>query len=118
MHKKISRIFLGTLFILMSASSIAMTDHPADILKKGRSSQRQIPGNGAITREVTVQRISMPGAIITSFGKDVCVGIIPETVDGYRVTGIADNAFSYCTGLTEITIPESVETISSSAFAC
>ena len=46
---------------------------------------------------------------------------IPATVtyDGvtYSVTKIGDNAFSYCFGLTSVTIPNSVTTIGSSAFS-
>jgi hypothetical protein len=117
-NKRYVRIFMGTLFILMSASLIAKSDNPADIPTKGRSPQRQFTESGAITREMTDRRVSMPGAIITSFGRDTTVGVIPESIDGYKVTGIADNAFSCCTGLTEITIPESMEAIGSSAFAC
>ena len=41
---------------------------------------------------------------------------IPETVDGQRVTAIADNALRG-TDLTSVTIPEGVETIGKSAFS-
>lgn len=117
MNKKYVLIFLGTLFILMPASIIAKSDNTADIPIKERAPLRQPPGKCAIPREMPIGSVSMPEAIITSFSKDVCVGVIPENIDGYKVTGIADNAFSCCTGLTEITIPESVEIIGSSAFA-
>ncbi|MCD7709850.1 MAG: leucine-rich repeat domain-containing protein [Porphyromonadaceae bacterium] len=46
--------------------------------------------------------------------------IVPETVTynsvTYPVTSIGDWAFQYCTGLTQITIPESVTSIGSGAF--
>ena len=41
---------------------------------------------------------------------------IPETIDGYPVTSIGEKAFSGCTGLTSITIPDGVTSIGSSAF--
>ena len=37
--------------------------------------------------------------------------IIPKYVDGYKVTGIGNSAFWYCTSLTSITIPEGVTSI-------
>ncbi len=42
--------------------------------------------------------------------------IIPSTLGGYRVTSIGGGAFSGCTGLTSITIPDSVTSIGSNAF--
>ena len=42
---------------------------------------------------------------------------IPETIDGYPVTSIGEKAFSGCTGLTSITIPDGVTSIGSSAFS-
>ena len=41
---------------------------------------------------------------------------IPETIYGYPVTGIAENAFYGCIGVSDIIIPDSVITIGSNAF--
>ncbi|WP_456108290.1 leucine-rich repeat protein [Ruminococcus sp.] len=42
---------------------------------------------------------------------------IPEEIDGKRVTSIGYSAFSGCTNLTEITIPNSITSIEESAFS-
>ena len=41
---------------------------------------------------------------------------IPEYVGKYKVTAIGEKAFSECTGLTEINLPQTVETIGTRAF--
>ena len=41
---------------------------------------------------------------------------IPSTLGGYKVTSIGDGAFSWCIGLTRVTIPYSVTSIGNSAF--
>jgi hypothetical protein len=41
---------------------------------------------------------------------------IPDTVDGYRVTAIANSAFSYCDELRGVVLPDSLESIGSQAF--
>ncbi len=43
--------------------------------------------------------------------------IIPSTHEGLPVTAIGDDAFSYCTGLTSIEIPDSVTSIGDYAFS-
>ena len=42
--------------------------------------------------------------------------VIPDTIDGYTVTTIGNEAFSWCTALTSIDIPDSVTTIGDEAF--
>ncbi len=41
---------------------------------------------------------------------------IPASLDGYAVTNIGNYAFSYCTGLTEVIIPDSVTSIGANPF--
>lgn len=43
--------------------------------------------------------------------------IIPEKIDNVPVTKIADDAFSYCSGITGITLPDSLQSIGSGAFS-
>lgn len=43
--------------------------------------------------------------------------IIPNEIDGYRVTRIGDSAFSVCSSLSSVTIPESVTSIGANAFS-
>ena len=43
--------------------------------------------------------------------------VIPESIDGYTVTAIGDEAFIVCGALTSIVIPDSVTTIGARAFA-
>jgi len=59
--------------------------------------------NGTIT--ITGGCPTSPGALI-----------IPETINGLPVTTVGDRAFSHCTRLTSITIPNSVTNIGSQAF--
>ena len=42
---------------------------------------------------------------------------IPSRIDGFPVTRIGDEAFSDCSGLTSVTIPDSVKSIEAGAFS-
>ena len=56
---------------------------------------------------ITITGYTGPGGAVT----------IPSTIDGLPVTTIGDYAFSWCSDLTSVTIPNSVTTIGESAFA-
>ena len=50
----------------------------------------------------------------TGAGGDV---VVPDMIDGLPVTTIGESAFSGCTGLTSITLPNSITSIGSKAFS-
>ncbi|MBQ5334391.1 MAG: leucine-rich repeat domain-containing protein, partial [Oscillospiraceae bacterium] len=56
-------------------------------------------------------------AVVTSCDKAAATVIIPAKVDGLPVTSIGNSAFSNCTGLTSITIPDGVTSIGKLAFS-
>ena len=56
------------------------------------------------------------GATITGYEGSETNIVIPETVDGYKVTGISWRAFEGNTDITSVTIPSSVTVIEEAAF--
>ena len=81
---------------------------------------------------ITIEGVEMTFGIISEEEKTVQVGIgdtpaidrnmtgivtIPSTVEGYRVVAIGDFAFSGCSQLTYVRIPEGVKTIGENAFS-
>ncbi len=68
--------------------------------------------SGYLTYTITDNEVSITDCD-TSISGEL---IIPDSLDGYPVIKIGANSFSDCTGLTSITIPDSVTNIDSSAF--
>ena len=67
-----------------------------------------------------VAKVKQATVIAKSSGKYSGEVVIPESVEyegsAYSVTSIGDRAFSFCFGLTSVTIPNSVTSIGSEAF--
>ena len=84
------------------------------------SNDSPIPGNHLYTKELTFEPHSdLSGYTVTGLdgipsSTDI---VIPDTYNGYPVTAIAPSAFKGYTGLTSITIPDSVTSIGSSSFS-
>ena len=57
------------------------------------------------------------GTIMNVKDKGIKTAIIPDKIAGVSVTTIGDSAFSGCSSLTSVTIPNSVTTIGDSAFS-
>ncbi|MBQ6266131.1 MAG: leucine-rich repeat protein, partial [Clostridia bacterium] len=63
---------------------------------------------------------SVDGGTLSIVGCDTSASghiVVPDTIEGYPVSGIGGGAFMNCSGITEITIGESVQAIDSSPFA-
>ncbi|MBR2476608.1 MAG: leucine-rich repeat domain-containing protein [Clostridia bacterium] len=72
----------------------------------------------AATSGIYTYTVSGSKATITDCDTSASGAItIPNKLGNYKVVAIGDSAFEYCTGLTSITIPDSVTTIGDSAFS-
>ena len=65
-----------------------------------------------ITYEIAGNEVTITGCDTSISGAH----IIPDIIEGYPVTKIADSAFRSCKNITSITIPNSVSSIGNSAF--
>ena len=70
--------------------------------------------NGIYTYTVSNGKVTITDCSTSVSGNIV----IPETLGGYPVTSIGDEAFYDCISLTSITIPNSVTSIGDGAFLC
>ena len=72
---------------------------------------------GSERQEVLFYRVGDTGATVANCD-DAVEGevVIPDEIEGLPVTAIGDIAFSRCTNLTSITIPDSVTSIGDDAF--
>ena len=78
-----------------------------------------VTGNMTLVAAWMPQLLVSPEGVLTGLteaGKSAEIIEIPETYNGVTITGIGSSAFSGCTGLTSITIPDSVKSIGERAF--
>jgi hypothetical protein len=80
----------------------------ADTLSASETTQ----GSKAFTYTLSTDKT----AVITKYSGTEATVEIPESLDGYTVTAIGDNAFNGHENLTKITIPDSVTSIGAGAF--
>lgn len=81
-----------------------------------RISEEAIPATGSLGLKYIKNTDNM-SCTITGIGdcKDLMV-VIPNVIDGYRVTSIGNSAFTHCTSITHVFIPISVTNIGEEAF--
>ncbi len=70
----------------------------------------------ATTSDGLVYSISNREATITGYTGSATELVIPSTIEGYPVTSIGNESFSWCKSLTSITIPKGITTIGNDAF--
>ena len=73
-------------------------------------------GSTAVDQGEWKYEVRNGGAVITKPGQTSGAVTIPSMIDGYPVRGIGDYAFASYSGLTSVTIPDSVTSIGSGAF--
>jgi hypothetical protein len=74
-------------------------------------------GSGQTEISTGLRTLTVNGSImITEYDCSKDVIVIPDTINGLPVTNIGDGAFSDCTNLTSVTIPDSATSIGEDAF--
>lgn len=105
---KIKRLFYSALGLVMSVSLL-----PTAVLNT--SALPETAGeltDGTFTYELVGGSYTIVQCDPTAIVKEV-----PELRNGYAVTAIGDQAFTGCTKISELTIPDTVKTIGEAAFA-
>ena len=94
--------------------NIIMFDDP-----ENEYTEHEVTAGSASTTIATIGTsvLDYSSGVVTGYIEEHEAYIIANEVDGVETTAIGEGAFSGCTGLTSITIPDSVTTIDSNAFS-
>ena len=93
----------------------SVNDDNTTVTVAGYPSGRKPTGDLTIPESVTFRGCPYPVTSIGDEAFDGCSGLTRVTI-GNSVTSIGDYAFGWCSGLTSVTIPNSVTSIGGSAF--
>jgi uncharacterized protein YjdB len=104
----------GTTVVQTTGSSVSVNDESSD---KTKSSVVDVTTDSAVSVTDTSEFgfDSATGTIRWYTGSDSEL-VIPSEINGVKVTRIGNSAFSQCTGLTSVEIPDSVTSIGDGAF--
>ena len=120
-----------TLELAFNVAEIRASGHPGPYKISYLRLKSNIEGEkDLLIDEFEVSDIILWNYVLENGGAKICDGdstlamlnstsgslVIPSTIDGYPVTAIGDNAFSFFNILTSVTIPDSVTTIGEEAF--
>ena len=95
-------VFVCLLISLVFCGAVAFAEEESPVIDATRRWLYQVTEGSAAIVGYTIKPV---GALI-----------IPDTVDGYAVKGIGNGAFSYCYGITSVTLPNSLTHIGDAAF--
>lgn len=112
MKKKNSRFFRH--FAILFAAVFAVHFFPVvSVPVKAAGIEISLPGvvGGTLTFDESTGTIVDCSENVTSVE-------IPSEINGIKVTAIGKDAFSYCSHLKKLTIPEGITTIEDHAFGC
>lgn len=99
---------LKTIAVLLCSISVSAHDFEVDGIYYNITSSEDL------TVEVTFKGNTTSSAVYS--GSIFLPNVVEYNGNTYSVTGIAGSAFSDCTGLSDITIPNSITSIGTSAF--